>query len=213
MSALFNLKVGGVEAEDIICNGQAVEEVWVDGVQVYDAYDPAAVPNGEGRNYSANLTGTYENGTRWFTLPISVKATGSMSFKINSVSTPDIQDPENGHMSSATLNMVHPKYGMIASVYIRTITNNANQFKGRYASASGVGTVTIQSGGGEIGNYATLSWDFHNRTVSINGNTYTWNPKWKEGITMQYNINPPSYRNSSNTQSYATMSCTYSITA
>lgn len=213
MSALFNLKVGGVEAEDIICNGQTVEEVWVDGVQVYDAYDPAAVPNGEGRNYSANLTGTYENGTRLFTLPISVKATGSMSFKINSVSTPDMPHPENGYMSNARLSMVHPKYGTIASVSINTITSNENQFKGRYASASGVGTVTIQSGGGEIGNYATLSWDFHNRTVSINGSTYTWDPKWKDGITMQYNISPPGYTNSSGVFTGGTISCTYSITA
>lgn len=213
MSALYNLRVGGVEAEDIICNGQTVEEVWVDGVQVYDAYDPAAVPNGEGRNYSANLTGTYENGLKWFTLPISVKATGSMSIKINSVSTPNIANAEDGLISTVDLVMWHPKYGQIASVEVGTITNNENQYKRRDAYAYGGTYVVIQSGGGEIGNYATLSWDFHNKVVQILGNNYAWNPKWTEGITMQYQITPCSYKNTSGDWVGATMSCTYSITA
>lgn len=46
MSGLFNLKVNNVAAEDITLNGQTVEEVWVDGVQVFDAYDPTTIPDG-----------------------------------------------------------------------------------------------------------------------------------------------------------------------
>jgi hypothetical protein len=108
--------------------------------------------------------------------------------------------------------MIHPKYGEIATVGCDSITNNQNSYKKRYASASGVGTVIIQSGGGEIGNYATLTWDFHARTVTINGSTYSWTPKWREGIYFQYKVNAFGYYDSSDNWHGSTVSATYSIT-
>jgi hypothetical protein len=103
---------------------------------------------------------------------------------------------------------------MIASVSIFTTTSNENQFKSRDAYARDVGTVVIQSGGGEIGNWATLAWDFHAGTVTINNATYSFPTKWRDGITFQYNINPCWYMTSDEGDAQgATMSCTYSITA
>jgi hypothetical protein len=207
---LFNLKIGNDEAEEIICNGQAVREVWVNGRQVYDVYDPANVPNGENRTTSANVSATYDDWPTWFPLNIAAKATGSMSLKINSISTPNIISPNNGYLSYANLAMVHPKDGTIAQVGISSITDDESKFKWRRAYLPDR-MVDIQTGGGEIGNYATIAWDFHNQRVTINGSNYAWTPKWREGITFQYNLQPCWYESNSG-GAKATMSATYSIT-
>jgi hypothetical protein len=214
MSALFNLLVGGVEAEDIVLNGEAVEEVWVDGIQVFDSYDPAAVPNGTGSTSSATVSHGYNEGGRYI-VGGAAKATGSMSIKLNGYTAPNISQRsiDDGQLFSCRLSMIHPKYGEIAAVYCTSVTNNENSFKGRYARAYGAGQIAIQTGAGEIGNYATLAWDFHARTVTVNGSTYSWTPKWREGIYFQYDVQPFSYTDTNGVTQGSTLSATYSITA
>ena len=210
MSGLFNIRVGGVEAEDIICDGQTVEEVWVDGVQVFDAYDPEAVPNGtlSFAGYNGVWPGNYNQGRQDFIRRASGQAgaTGSISLSTGAASEYyywENMDRNSGGIATSTYyDFTGNEVGWSSSVYTTLslcypngsplFTIHSEDECGPYANGDSMraNSETIVSSSDNIHGtkQATITWNFKTRKYTVSGNngfvtvTRDFSDKWKPGM-------------------------------
>ena len=210
MSGLFNLRVGGVEAEDIICDGQAVEEVWVDGVQVFDAYDPEAVPAGtlSFAGYSGSWPSNYNQGRQDLRVRSSGQAGATGSISLSTGAASDYYYWENANRNSGgiaastyydftgnevgwsssvytTLSLCYPDGSSLFSIY-------SEDECGPYANGDSMraNNETIVSSSDNIHGtkQATITWNFKTRKYTVSGNngfvtvTRDFSNKWKPGM-------------------------------
>lgn len=213
MSGLFNLRVGGAEAEDIICNGQTVEEVWVDGTRVFDAYDPQAVPNGT-MNFSSvsrSFATSYneaQNGLEVTSVNGQVGATGSIYLRLDGCDTrgTDIagrSDRDQGYTIvdawgnptsmglyvSATLDVCYSGGGSLFTIggYSRPNYGGASPNE-LYASG---GRIVQESAGYHGSMWAKVEWNFKTRKYTTSGSngfttvTNDFSEKWRPGMYIR----------------------------
>lgn len=208
MSGLFNLRVNGTAAEDIFCNGQAVEEVWVNGTQVFDAYDPQAVPNGtlSFSEVRANLPANYASASSTYTQTQSSGQIGATGYIELRVDTPSIhyslsRDDQSStwttdqFYSSSSGNRINVSYDTYTTlevpgffsinIYSRPANNN------HYDEVWAGGEQIISDGARYNGSkYARVEWNFKTRKIKVSGTNFTtvtkdFNQKWRAGLGVR----------------------------
>lgn len=218
MSALFNLLVGGTAAEDIYCNGQEVEEVWVDGVQVFDAYDPQAVPNGtmSFTSFGRSFAETYSEAQQGLTVASSgqVGATGSIYLATGLCETfgTDVRGDSSRDIDVNFVDSSGNPYSMGLSVHATLgvyYSNGAPLFtldsysrpnyggsSGNELRVAGAAPLTILSGSERYNGQqdVTLAWNFKTRQCTISSSSLTnqvtrsFSQKWKPGMYVKLTL-------------------------
>lgn len=211
MSGLFNLKVNNVAAEDITLNGQTVEEVWVDGVQVFDAYDPTTIPAGalalpsntKFTNY--NYPENYTTGTQSETLQGQMGKKGTIKL---TVAGPQVSfHSGQAYVAEQWAKVGYAKWGqcVVSSPLFRIRVSGAPySVSDAYSTGKGdsqdyslsgldIGTASGEprdgSEGHTRGGWMQYRWDFEQKKCWISSDAmseteYNLTTKWREGMQV-----------------------------
>lgn len=216
MSGLFNLKVNNVAAEDITLNGQTVEEVWVDGVQVFDAYDPTTIPDGTLALRSSTWFDSHRKPEEYSTSERTENLNGQMGKKgsvLLSVFSPSVALMDGASLAMSAWSqqgfakvsrcwLRSPLFTLFVTATADSVSDaiskgDAAQYDLTGVSDSSGATIRDGSEGHTGGGWIKYRWDFEQRKCWVSYDSHTseieynltkkWTPNMTVSATMSWN--------------------------